>query len=130
VRFVPGDVAAAGVKRAGIGRLLGDRLLASGTGSVGVGSLVAGGGLPLETLGQQLFGQGFADGEGDILQLGESGSPRGTVGSVEAIDQVFGDAGDEGPNLLDFRPYGLSTGHPCLLARLMTNPKLKISPGV
>jgi len=58
-------------------------------------------GLALESLLEQSFGENLLDGEDEVFDLGEFGAPRGTVGSPDPIDEMFGDPMEVRPNFVD-----------------------------
>src|SRR5437763_4938548 len=117
--LLPGDVAGTRLQQAWLGRSLGvrgDGLAATGAALAVLGALVAReGGLALQAEVEHPFGQGVANGDGDILRLSQRGAPGGPLGAPEAVGKVFGDALDVGADFFYFRCPLLGVCHPWLL---------------
>jgi len=76
------------------------------------------GGLALEGLLDQLLRDGLADLGSAFFDIGERGSPLGSLGTVKPIDQVFPDALDIRLHFGQFRRNWFDRCHPWLLSRL------------
>ena len=77
-----------------------------------------GGGLPRPGVGQPLLAEQLADGDEQILDLGQLGPPGRAVGAEELVDQVFGDALDGGADFFYLCGALLGSPHPWLLSEL------------
>jgi len=80
--------------------------------------LGVGGGLPRQGVGQHLLAEQFANGDEQVLDLGQLGPPGRAVRAVELVDQVFGDAFDVGPDLFYLGGALFGSRHPWLLSEL------------
>jgi hypothetical protein len=74
--------------------------LARGTNAILSGPVGGGIGLSCESVVEEAFGKGGADGEGDLFEFGKGSTPGQTIGAVNAVDEVFGDAIKEGTQIL------------------------------
>jgi hypothetical protein len=70
------------------------RLARLGAHGTGLGGRLIG--LSLEGLREQLGAEGAADLDGEFFEGVEGGAPRGAVGSVQVVEQVFGRGGQHG----------------------------------
>ena len=59
--------------------------------AIRLGALVGGRGLLRQGQLEHLLAKEFADFEEDVFDLGELRAPSGALGTVELLDQVFGD---------------------------------------
>jgi hypothetical protein len=98
----------------------GQRLLTAWAEALGVGLLGQGLGLTAEAEGEHLFGQDFADFQEEVLDVGQAGAPRGAVGAVKLIDEIFGDALDIGSHLFGWRRALFGSSHPWVLSALVS----------
>jgi hypothetical protein len=111
----------AGLHRPWLGRFVVARLrfgplVAPRTGVIGhrlLGMLLR---LPLQGLLKHVFGEHFTQGHEHILDFGESGAPSRSLGPVEAIDEVLGNAVQIGAHGINFGPGILGASHPWLLS--------------
>jgi hypothetical protein len=65
--------------------------------------LVGSGGLAGQTFVEHFFGEDLADVEEEVFDVGKGGAPGGPCGSVELINEVFGDAFDVRTDFIDQR---------------------------
>src|SRR5262245_58607806 len=98
VAFRLGPVGFAGprLQEAWVGVVTGQRLVTPRAAAIRLGALLGGSGLLREGQVEHLLGKDFADLEEDVFDLGELGAPGGALGTVELLDQVFGDPLDVG----------------------------------
>src|SRR5207302_2913146 len=73
---------------------------------------------------EHLFGQDFADFQEEVFDVAEGGAPGRAVGTVELVDEVFGDPFDVGPHLFRFRRALVGSRHPWFLSELVSRGRL------
>jgi hypothetical protein len=105
---------------AGFDVVAGQRLLTSRAAAVAGRPLLVASRLPGEGLGEDPFGQDFAEFEQELFDLGELGPPGRPSRTVELIDKVFGYALDIGPHFFHQRGALLCSRHPWLPSRLVS----------
>ena len=93
----------------------------AGAGAIRRGAVGLGSGLSGEGIGEHRFAQHLADGDEEVLDLGQLGPPGGAVGAIELVDQVFGHAFDVGPDFFHLGGALLGWRHPGLLSGLRSN---------
>jgi hypothetical protein len=93
VAFRLGPLGFAGprLQEARVGVVTGQRLVTARAAAIRLGALVGGRGLLGEGQVEHLLGKDFADLEEDVFNLREFGTPGGALGTVELLDQIFGD---------------------------------------
>src|SRR5262249_34328570 len=98
VAFRLGPLGFAGprLQDARVGVVTGQQLVTPRATAIRLGALVGGRGLLREGQVEHLLGKDFADFEEDVFDLGELRAPGGSLGTVELLDQVFGDPLDVG----------------------------------
>jgi hypothetical protein len=115
---LPAGVADIGVDDAGVGVVAVQRLLTTGTAAVSERASRVGGSLAREGFGEGLFGQDVAELEEELLDVGEFGAPGRPLGTVELLDEVFGDALDVGTHFFHQRTPLLGRRHVPFLSAL------------
>jgi hypothetical protein len=92
VRFGPFGVPDAGVDDALFGFACLQWSLARGTNPILRGPLAGAIGLTCESVVKKTLGQDIANGAGDVFEFGKGDAPGQPVGTVDPVDDVFGDA--------------------------------------
>jgi hypothetical protein len=104
------------LRDAWVGVLTGQRLLTAGAAASGLRLLGQGLGLAGEGQVEHLFGKDFPDFQEEVFDVSQLGAPGRTVGAVELIDKVFGNALDVGPYFFHQRSALLGFRHPWILS--------------
>jgi hypothetical protein len=77
-------------------------------------------GLAGEAEVEHAFGEDFADFQEEVFDVGKGGAPGGSVGAIELIDEVFGNALDVGADLFGFGGVFFGSCHPWFHSRLVS----------